>query len=977
MTSDVLLSRVHTTPFCLSSLEPEVFGENIPRVLALNCRFRFSEGMSFAGSAETVPEEDPPVMKSPTPRRKSKKKKRVKKANKQKQPSFLSTLGCSLECFEDVALEVDERSLHDIDIEAQEVRSPRAIDIEAQRDDDDARSSSSSGVMTTVLAKKQTMSSSEEDDVDDEKKEDAEVETCLVERFRRRSYSRGYAEPMMATKADIEQSMLFSERDDMLDFHVYAEAMSVPVYASDFCAVVAIWGERGAGRTAFLELLWRALQRRQAEAHAREIAAYMQKTWCWGWANCLAYWRWRRCAPCLVDNGGSGTLHGYYIFCKIECADILSSDRVWGTLLDALTDAIRREYGSWALPYLIQVGARHYPRSGPVFLKFFLWTLLKCALLVVILVFLIIFLLQSNKKQVSKGRTKMISIVGSIVAFYMSSVALMSASVVAMSAAGYATYACKGRQNARKKRAETRAEEEERWRSERSGFHGKAFKELKCLTEMLEVHIRHRKKWPMLLRLCIPNILDGLLPDCVFTCYAWPEVVLSVDDLDKVPSPVAVRLLEALTALSHVEGPVRRSSPFKILTAADPVVLSRGVGTFFEGTASAYGDQQHPGYPQTRGPDVLAESERFLRGFVTIPLELPATDAKRRSRLASKLLSTVGMRGVGVPDDIDDRSCCCCRSRGHRRMHKTMALLVPDTASEGAVLAATTDDDVVLKAPTPRGAVPGHTVINVPLSGESRPETSSLRSAARSSLRTASRYSLPKNCDPQSMARQDWDAAEGHRTSFGGELLPGDVLVFNALAPHLPANPRRLWRVVAVFHIAQRVARHSDTTATSLAWRRSLLRFVLAGERWPGHFGWLRYVLDRLVKHKDSFRGLSANSPETTLVAVYDLVVADLLAEINDDPGAAAVLAIDDGAVVEFRRVLGHLTIAHWLAFERICRNNSSAIAKHITAAAKQAWEWDHATMTSPRCSRGSSTLDSDDIPHRRPNSVVSGPAQC
>lgn len=703
----------------------------------------------------------------------------------------------------------------------------------------------------------------------EEKKEEPSTTWVVNDK---RNYVHSYSAPLVAvSKVERDQKTLFKASEDMLDFEKAADAMSVMLHHMDFCGVAGVFGQRGSGRSAFLELLWQALQRRQAEAHAREIAKYTKGS------CCCSYTRWRYCTPGIVDYGGSGTLHGYYILCKIECADLLSSDRVWGTILDALWAAIDKEYGAWALPYFAQVGAANYPRYGPVFLKFALWTLLKLAALGVVLYFIIMFLIKSETDEARSGLVRAAVVVASV---YLTSVEVAAGTMVAFSAVGYLVVFMKSRTKQRRQRIESKAADDEKWRSEKGGFHHKVFQEVATIVAMLEVHIRHRRAWPLFLRLCVPSILDGILCDLFFTCYAWPEIVVSVDDIDKVPSPIAVRLVEALTAMSHVQGPVRHASPFKVLLATDPLILDQALGSYFAGASSAYDAREaQPQPPESR----LAEGERFLRSLVTVHFELPPVTPGKRSALARKMLTSVGVRAPGEPDDLDRASSCCSRKK------TTVRVVVPENA--GSELHAE-HGDRVLKLSTPRNAETG-TLVRVP----------------HKTKKTLPSLPVYRNCDPQFMPRKRWRQAAETRTSFGGELLPGDLLVFDALSPFLPSNPRRLWRVVSAFHIAQRLARWSPSS-TVLDWRKRLLRFVLASERWPYRFAWLAYVL----KRDDA---VHVDAPLATVYATIDIASSPLL-------------SLDDDSVQELLEVLGPLQARHFYDLDPLVRNGASALHRHI-----------------------------------------------
>lgn len=748
-----------------------------------------------------------------------------------------------------------------------------------------------------------------------------------------KTYVHDYNAPwVMASAIEIDQELLFKARDDLLDFNLAADAMSVTLHAMNFCGVGAVFGERGAGRSAFLELLWQGLQRRQAEDHAREITKYIAQSCCC--CRYIAYCCWRYCMPSRVDYGGSGTLGGYYILCKIECANLLSSDRVWGTILDALWAAIDKEYGSWALPYLARVGAANYPRHGPVFLKFVICSIIKLCVILLLLLIIISLVVRSNRRGdiATTMMHKVIAFIGVVVSLYLVSIQVATASVVLISAFSYVLVACRQARRKKKVKEDARAEEESRWRSEKGGFHHKVFHEVEQIVAMLEVHVRHRRAWPLILRICLPQILDGLLCDIFFRCYAWPQVVISIDDLDKVPSPIATQFLEALTALSHFQAPVRHACPFKIIFAADPLILDHALGSYFSGSHSAY----HPRQPLNVTQEVAAhahamtaQGERFLRSFVTVHFEMPPSalvNPGKRSAVASKLLNHIGVRAVGAPEagDRPHRPSWCCAGRASGRRdpaRHTVGIVVPE--SPGDIICAVTTDGVAVSVPTPTNASPGDIIL---ANATSHP----MRTWKQKYQRALQSAAIPRDCDPQFMSQKQWSKAAGRRLSFGGEFLPGDLVVFDTLAPFLPANPRRMWRVVSAFHVAQRIARSKRLASChSLPWRKLLLRFVLAGERWPLRFACLRHVASRrgaawrtINPHK-----LSTMTPSTLLADIYECIADLILYQAAD---LRPLLILDDGSPQDLLQLLDTLTLDHLAQFDALARNNSSAVARAV-----------------------------------------------
>jgi len=207
------------------------------------------------------------------------------------------------------------------------------------------------------------------------------------------------------------------------------------------------------------------------------------------------------------------------------------------------------------------------------------------------------------------------------------------------------------------------------------------------------------------------------------------------------------------------------------------------------------------------------------------------------------------------------------------------------------------------------------------------------------------------------MPHKEYRKHVGARTRFGGELLPSDVSVFSQLRAFIPGNPRRLWRIVTTFHIAQRVARHHEahnarqkffnpdlknSVAASSAWRSKLLCFVLAGERWPARTAWLRHVIDRLVYHDDSWNEIKGPIPNSTpLILLHDSVIIPLLDTLcGHDDASSALLVLDDGSVQEFRKlIIGEsLSVADFCAFDLFCRNNSNALLRHVATCSHRVW---------------------------------------
>lgn len=115
---------------------------------------------------------------------------------------------------------------------------------------------------------------------------------------------------------------------DLLGYVALADVVSVPLHNLNQGAVLFVHGERGVGKTTMLDLVWQALERRQACAHAEERPRRISRftDMCGRWLG-LACWRFA-CYG-FVDFSAN-TLTGYYIRCPIQATELLGNDRVWG-----------------------------------------------------------------------------------------------------------------------------------------------------------------------------------------------------------------------------------------------------------------------------------------------------------------------------------------------------------------------------------------------------------------------------------------------------------------------------------------------------------------------------------------------------------------------------------------------------------------------------------------------------------------------
>jgi len=529
---------------------------------------------------------------------------------------------------------------------------------------------------------------------------------------------------------------------------------------------------------------------------------------------------------------------------------------------------------------------------------------------------------------------------------------------------------------ASKQLAADNAAEDEAWRNEQTGYHGKVIQELDLIAKMLETHVRLRHSWCRCLWLYLPRIFDGLLCDGFFTCYAWPEVVLLIDDIDKIPTPLVVRLFEALTLMSRLRGPKRERELLKIVIVADPWILDRALGHYYSGAASAYDGgtgRAVPGAPGLGGGGtydndpselatmarVVAEGERFTSAFVNIPFVLPTLtlDSAKKGSIAHAFL-----RHMGMPRDENEG----------------LKAIVPlRTDSKSQSFSVKTPDGLVHELQLEPDAVAGETMVRGtrprgPPAGDElwRVEPPAVRAPLWRKL------CCPRNLDPQHYAARRWRAGAEARLEFGVELPDGDSCVFRDAAAFLPANPRALWRVIAVFHVAQRLQRQREVGRTlarrrrddpeeeadaappsrSVRWRAKLLRYVLASERWPYRTAWLRHtIVHRAEEEVLGPRKAAGNIDGDTLLADVHLD-AELL-----QTAAAPLLALDEGAN-EYRAILlspAPLTVRDLLLFDRVVRNISPALVRHIRSAtelhaarkahSRQAKDFAHAALFSPR----------------------------